>query len=135
MISLVSLPRHIVFWNFYLALLLLYPIRVAMPCHHFHWFFRKSWISFFFLFWPSNHWVECCSFYMSMWVFCCFCFYWSLDLDYVDLIGCMELFQSSCIVQPWFLTNYMANFGEGAMGFWEEGIFFSFKVKCSVDIC
>ena len=47
--------------------------------------FRKPLISFFFLHWPSYDWVENCSNSMSMWSFCCFC-YWSPALVYGDLI-------------------------------------------------
>jgi hypothetical protein len=34
---------------------------------------------------------------MCKWAFCCFCCYWRPALVHGDLIGCMGLFQSSCI--------------------------------------
>jgi hypothetical protein len=53
--------------------------------------------------WQSYDWVECCSASMCMWAFHCFCCYWKPALAYVDKIGCMGLFQSSCICWGLFL--------------------------------
>jgi hypothetical protein len=58
---------------------------------------KTSLISFLFLLWPSYHWRESCSDSMCMCAFCCFCCYWRPNLVCGDLIGCMRLFQFSCI--------------------------------------
>ena len=50
-----------------------------------------------FLAWASYFWVRWFSASSCTWPFCCFCCYWTSALMHVDLIGCMGLFQFSCI--------------------------------------
>jgi hypothetical protein len=91
---------------------------------------KKVLISLF-LPWPSYHWVGCCSASMCMWAFCCFSCYWRPVSIHGDMIGCMGLLQSSL---GWGLfCDWL--YGEGTTRGWEDGIFFCFRMKCSIGIC
>ena len=59
-----------------------------------------------------------------------------LRLILSDLFGGMRLFHFNILinVQVLLVTNYMVSFWEDTMRCWEEGIFFCFRVKCSLSI-
>ena len=76
-------------------------------------------MSFFIFPWPSCHWVGCSSASKCIWAFC-FCCYWGQALICGNLIGCMLLFQFSYIFEVRTVTDYIVNFVEDTMRYWED---------------
>ena len=71
---------------------------------------KKSFIFSLFLPWLSYHLVMRCSASTCMWAFCYFCCYWTPVLVHGDLIGCIVLFQSSCICWDLFYDQLNGHF-------------------------
>ena len=97
---------------------------------------KMSLISLFLL-WPNYHWVEYCSVSIHIWAFHCFCWYLRTALVRGDLIGCMGLFQSSCICWGLFCDWLYGQFWRRCHEVLRirHILFFFFKMKCSIDIC
>ena len=137
MLSLVSFWRYSELWVFFLGQLSRYPISLGMfifinftfVVSSFSLNSRKSLISLFLL-WPSYHWLQCCSVSTCMWAFYYLCCFWRSALVHGDLIGCMELFQSSYICWGPFCDLLYGQFcRECTMKCWEESISFCFRKK------
>ena len=68
---------------------------------------------------------------------CVLCFSLSGNFSHSEISGLVEArdyFSLLVLVESCFLLNYMINFGEGTMRYREEGAFFCFRVKYSVDM-